>query len=238
MIEQKKVNHLHSSRTDLERRGYIEHYDTSGTSKALKPNLELLHDKTAINRSLGAKMLVYRLYKHEVIEALLLQLDREKALYTRLEICNTLSHGDANCAKLMIKYLGKIGKNQYHCLPKKISKKKSFPLPRDIIARTLGRMDKTTTRILLNSLPTCSITQARELIDAIGYQYFHQKTNKRQIFNKLYSYYQDCDDDIIRWKIICVFGWLKPYSTDILQSIPDTEGILYEEAQKGLQNKN
>lgn len=48
----------------------------------------------------------------------------EKALYTKLEICNILSTGNEMTIKKMIPYVGKIGKNQHHDIAKKVSMKK------------------------------------------------------------------------------------------------------------------
>lgn len=72
---------------------------------------------------------------------LLEQLAQEKCLYTRLAICETLEKGTEETAEKMLPWLGRIGKNQYKALPDKVSAKKSFPLPRDLIARSLARMD-------------------------------------------------------------------------------------------------
>lgn len=234
MIKQQRDNQLLSSRNDLERRGYIDHLDLHNYSKSLKTNLMLLHDKIATNRSIGASRLVYHLSKLEVIENLLLQLDKEKALYTRLAICNTLAQGNQRCARVMISYLGKIGNNQYQSLPAKISKKKSFPLPRDIVARTLGRMDPKCIRVFLKELPTCSLLQARELIDAIGYMVFNMDIDKKMVFKALYAFDKTNTDNIIKWKLIQVYGWLQPYSIHTLNEIQEDDGILFLEAQKAL----
>ena len=40
----------------------------------------------------------------------------------------------------MVEYLGQIGNNQHKVLPTNGFNKKSYPLPRDIIARTLAHM--------------------------------------------------------------------------------------------------
>lgn len=87
-------------------------------------------------------------------ETLLNALVKEKALYTRLEMCAALERGDGEVAALMAARLGSIGTNQYRELPgpDQVSKKKSFPLPRDIIARSLGRMNRVALPVLLKVL--------------------------------------------------------------------------------------
>lgn len=237
MIAANAIDKFTSSRAMLESRGYIDHLDISHYSKEKKPNLTLLSSTAAIDRSIAAKMLGYHLGQRSTMEALLLQLDKEKALYTRLEICNTMRQGNATCAKLMISYLGKIGNNQHLALPKRISNKSSFPLPRDIIARTLGRMDKRMIRILIHALPATSLAQRRELIDAIGYLCSHQEVDRERVFQSLYTLQQTNDDPIITWKLMYVYRLLKPCSILALESIPKTMGIIYEEAQKSLYDK-
>lgn len=76
----------------------------------------------------------------------------EKQGVVFLKICNTLEKGNLKTAEQMIPYLGRIGHNQHLCLLNKVLKKSSYPLPRDIIARSLGKMDGTILPALLKVL--------------------------------------------------------------------------------------
>lgn len=100
---------------------------------------------------------------------LLERLAQEKALYTRIGICRILERGDDASARLMLAYLGRIGSNRHKEVPGRISLKKSYPLPRDIVARILGRMNIRILPLLLENLGTAGREQAAETIDAIGY---------------------------------------------------------------------
>ena len=65
-------------------------------------------------------------------------------------------------------YLAKIGKNQYKELPSEPSRKKSYPLPRDIIARTLAKMDTSIMPFLMKVLKEDDLSKISEVIDAIN----------------------------------------------------------------------
>ena len=49
---------------------------------------------------------------------------KEKALYTKLEICDILTTGNELTIKRMIPYMGTIRGNQHRTIPEKVSKKK------------------------------------------------------------------------------------------------------------------
>ena len=104
---------------------------------------------------------------------LLEQLAQEKCLYTRLAICETLEKGTEETAEKMLPWLGRIGNNQYKALPAKASAKKSFPLPRDLIARSLARMDTAFFPLLLPLFNTGSEQQISEAMDVAGLKPFY-----------------------------------------------------------------
>ena len=54
----------------------------------------------------------------------------------------------------MVEYLGQIGNNQHTVLPTNGFNKKSYPLPRDIIARTLAHMKEDILPVLMDVLKT------------------------------------------------------------------------------------
>lgn len=221
MIDLKSAK-ARSSITQMEARGYIGHRDLTSYSKAVKTNLKLLKDDNAMNRTIAAAMLKYRINKAEVCEALLLQLDRETALYTRMQICDTLASGDSTTARHLFKYLGKVGANQYNSLPSRISEKTSYPLPRDIVARTLGCMDKSILQPMMKELNKATVSEARELIDAVGYMCSKNDINKRLIYRHLSGYIEIHTDDVCRWKTLIAYGYLKPESLKELEKIAST----------------
>ena len=82
-------------------------------------------------------------------------------------------------------------------------KKKSYPLARDIIARTLGKTDKKNYLFLINELSTNSTTKLSELLDAIGYMVFYNKDLATvESFKEIQKFlYRFKNNQLIVWKI-------------------------------------
>lgn len=134
---------MKSSKEDLRRRGYIEDINIEKYTLLNKSEvLKLLDSKEAYERTIAIRLLSnYKgIEKLEFNKDIICRLTREKSLYTKIEIGSALENGDYETLIEMFEYLGKIGNNQYKELPKEVSKKISYPLPRDIIARTTKKM--------------------------------------------------------------------------------------------------
>ncbi|MCD4721851.1 MAG: hypothetical protein K8S13_18630, partial [Desulfobacula sp.] len=101
--------------------------------------LSFLHSEKAVERSC-AVINLRKYHNTTVVDKLCHQLVIEKKLYTRIALCETL----AECAELSIEpligLLGQIGKNQETKIPETGFYKVSYPLPRDIAARTICRL--------------------------------------------------------------------------------------------------
>lgn len=170
-------------------------------------------------------------------DALLTQLQNEQCLYTRIAICESLELGNIETAKKMTAYLGSIGNNQHRILPLKVSAKKSFPLPRDIIARSLGRMDVAVYPALMEVLESNHTKQICEVLDAIGYMVFYnsvlatdENCNKIISLSNRYP-----ENQIILWKmILCLSAFPCRKSVDILLKFELEESIIGLEAQRSL----
>jgi hypothetical protein len=134
-------------------------------------------------------------------------LTHEKKLYTKIELCDALSKGDVQSAEIMVEYLGQIGNNQHKVLPTNGFNKKNYPLPRDIIARTLAHMEKEILPVLLNVLKTDNTLAIREVVDAIGFMCFYHKihSNNQIIDALLLCLKNNYKDDITRWKLVRAF---------------------------------
>ena len=172
--------------------------------------LEIIEYKKAYERTLAIRLLskdnnINQLEFHKLILDILV---REKILYTKIEICNVLDRGGDETLIEMFKYVGRIGKNQHKELPKAVSKKNSYPLPRDIIARTIGKMNISVLSTLLKELNECDVIEARELVDAIGFLCFYNKEADNEIAIKelINCYEKYKEDNIIRWKIVMSFS--------------------------------
>jgi len=73
----------------------------------------LINSKEAYKRTISVRLLSTLNTDDDYIITLLCEkLTQEKKLYTKIEICNALSSMGTKAAKVMVKYLGKIGKNQ------------------------------------------------------------------------------------------------------------------------------
>ena len=233
---------MKSSKEDLQKRGMIEQTDLSRFASFSKEQLiQSINAKSPTERTAAVRLLKQRNFFHEepCITALFERLLIEKALYTKLEICNTLEKGDCNTAKIMTGYLGKIGSNQHKALPEAVSKKKSYPLPRDIIARTLGNMTAAVFPILLEVLDSNDKRQIYEVIDAIGFLvFYHQElataSNLKHIIKILESF---PEDEIILWKtILCASAFPLQDTISVLEHIKQSQSnqLILDEAERSL----
>ena len=187
----------------------------------------MLHSQDACDRTIAAKLLPLDC---ETTDILLHSLMTETALYTRLAMTEKLEGGDSSTTLKMIGFLGKIGKNQ-HRVPIAPSKKKSFPLPRDLMARSLGRMNPELFPILLASAEELPPLKLSELIDAIGYMaFYHPALATAQNYQRLLQIKNSYDHDpLIQWKCLICFSAF-PQSKDLLAQ----EDQFSMEAQRSL----
>jgi hypothetical protein len=191
---------MESSIKQLEHRGNV----ADGIEKkylylSTDQRIGLLKSNLPVERTIGARLLSH-CPEISVIKNLIEALAQEKKLYPKIEICNSLvSYGKESVGPLILLF-GKIGNNHYKAIPKAAFKKKSYPLPRDIAARTLIRIGEPALSDLLKCLKSNDLDQLSEAIDAVGYICFY-RNNKyayralEECFNKIYI------NDLIRWKI-------------------------------------
>ena len=197
---------MKSSIDDLRKRGFVSKSDiTSSLNSSIANLTKMLDHGNPFERTLAIIGLRehFSLDNYDYVSLLLKKLSIENALYTKIEICNSLQSGSSFTADVMCKYLGKIGNNQHLIVPASVSKKKSYPLPRDIIARCLGNMDKSVVSVLFDNLYSDDVCQISELIDAIGFLvYYNQELADSQSFNVLVSTYERFNaNELVIWKI-------------------------------------
>ena len=227
---------LKSTPDDLKNRGFADAHDIANLAGTVQTELyNLLVSETASVRSAAA----YNIFPVEAVavQKLLEQLVLEKCLYTKIAICEALSKGNIDTAKEMIQYIGKIGNNQHNKLAKTVSKKKSFPLPRDIVARTLSKMHVSIFPLLLEKLENCIAKEISELLDAIGFIAFY---NNQLAIESTADKIIDClckhkDDDLIVWKVVlCLSAFSMDKSVKLLEEFSVQDGIIGEEARRSL----
>ena len=200
---------MKSSDSQLKSRGKITSEDLQQYSNHTQIELlEMLKSKEAYKRTIAVKILSEKYdLNDDLIRLFLHTLKQEKKLYTKIELCDALSKGDVQSAKIMVEYLGQIGNNQHTVLPTNGFNKKSYPLPRDIIARTLAHMKEDILPVLMDVLKTNNIPAIREVIDAIGFICFYNKihSNTQIIDVLILCLRNNYNDNIIRWKLVRAF---------------------------------
>lgn len=217
---------MKSKKEDLKIRGYIDDIIINYNLNKEELN-ELLESRDAYNRSIAIRILSNNnINDCQLTKKMLEKLSNEKALYTKIEICNYLEKGNQETVKLMIEYLGLIGKNQYKEIPPLPSKKISYPLPRDIIARTLGRMDKNIINLLFEVLEKKDIYKIREVIDSIGFMIFYNtKLDTLNNFNIIKNITEEYEfDKLTLWKLItCLSAFKREESINLLLKLKAKE---------------
>lgn len=236
---------MKSSQADLKKRGLINEVDVNNYLHLSHNDLlNLIKSPIASERTIAVRLLsVYLDFSEEVSDIFLMTLSTEKSLYTKIEICKALEKTSVRTAKKMTSYLGKIGNNQHLCLPQDISKKTSYPLPRDIIARTLGKMSIDILPVMMETLDHNDTKIIREIIDAIGYMCFYNTIpNKGFVAEKLLmciDIYND--DDVIRWKIVMALSSFQEQNAiDKLEMViqTDSKELIRNEAKRSLTLNN
>lgn len=225
---------MKSSILNLRKRGYIDDLDLKEYENYSSDELLLLlNSKEAYKRSIGAKLLSNFNKNNDFTPIFLEKLKTEKSIYTRLIISKSLECGDVNTLKLMFDYISIIGTNQHKKLPKLPSKKKSYPLPRDIISRIIGKMSPTIFPTLLNELLRLSsmedIGRLSELVDAIGFMAFYNKNlvneDNLNIILKVLKKFED--NELVLWKFtICLSAFPLDSSFDVLNNLKNSHNSL------------
>lgn len=220
----------------LRERGFLTNTDAEPFFLSSKEELlELLNDDVAVNRTAALFILRGFVAINDLDEILLKMLVKEKALYTKLEICDILTTGNELTIKRMIPYIGIIRGNQYRTIPEKVSKKKSYPLPRDIIARTMAKMDPCYFAEILALLKHPEDRVVAEAIDAIGWQvFYHQELATAKNYQEvLQAFIRYQDNELMKWKLItCLSGF--DQSTSFLKNYVTSNKVVQREIERSL----
>ncbi|MFH1288119.1 MAG: HEAT repeat domain-containing protein [bacterium] len=182
------------------KRGYTTEAENNPfISKSDNELIYLLKSNNPKERTSAAIILGQKKAK-KAISTLCEQLKNEKALYSKIAISEALGEIGKPAIDELIKYLGKIGTNQHKALPKNIFNKWSYPLPRDIIARTICKIGNSVLADLNKVLAKGNKKQIYEAVDAIGFiSFYSEDRTSFEILEKLLQKYND--DEILKWKI-------------------------------------
>ncbi|TKG97249.1 hypothetical protein EYV94_02120 [Puteibacter caeruleilacunae] len=200
---------MKSTDDQLKKRGYLpgstkmESYQCSYTEK-----LVLLQSKTPQERTAGARLLKDEEVSTDLIDHLVVALSKESKLYSKIEISATLADCGIPAVKPLINQLGCIGGNQYKKVPSKPFKKKNYPLPRDIAARTLVRIGDDALPELCECMDSAKNKQLSEAIDAIGFICYYS-ASPIEISQLVNCYEKNKGNHLIQWKLIRAFSSFK-----------------------------
>jgi HEAT repeat protein len=192
--------------------------------------IEMLKTDYSQERTISAVILGNR-RDETAIKPLCTALKNEKSLYSRIAMSEALSQIGEPAACYLIELLGEIGKNQETELPLKYFRKKSFPLVRDMAARTLVRIGKPATPYLMDVLENGKDFKTQQAIDALGA--IAAKTGDKRALTTLITRMEQIEnvnlaervndnDKITLWKIIRAFSGFK----DSKEAIPPLIVIL------------
>ncbi|MFA8450112.1 MAG: hypothetical protein ACEPOW_05415 [Bacteroidales bacterium] len=192
---------MKSSPAQLQQRGYIPN-DYHNSYQQLNQNeiLDLLQSDIAVNRTLAARLLKYSPPSKVKVEVIIKALTTEKKLYSKIEICETLTIYDAFALPYLLPYLGKIGKNQHNEVPEKDFGKKNYPLPRDIVARIISKMKPSVLPVLFDFIQTAEPCALSEAIDAIGFiSFYNRPSDGFEVLEMVF--HKHINNSLLRWKI-------------------------------------
>ncbi len=159
----------------------------------------------------------------------------EKKLYTKLALCECLAGYGFKAIPYLMPMLGKIGNNQHKAIGLLDNGKKSFPLPRDIVARILIRIGPIVFKEIRKIIATGNRDQILEAIDVVGHVTWNfQDYSCEGILIGLLE--KSGEDILMQWKIIRAFQSFKSIKIiNILEKV--TQGnndVLVSEAKRSL----
>ena len=234
---------MKSNPQELQNRGYANDNDLQQLAFAEEETLlSLLQTGTPVQRTAASTLLAARPVGKTAafFAAALAALQTEPCLYTRLALCNALQQGGTTAAQQMVPFLGRIGKNQYQTPPARASQKKSYPLPRDIIARSLARMGTAALPALLTVLRQGTAVQVSEALDAVGFLLFYtpQPAPKDALDAVMGTLQRYPGNKLLLWKCTgCLCAFDDPTATTLLQGLaaPATDPAIRAQAAHSLQ---
>lgn len=160
--------------------------------------IEMLNNDNPQERTIAATILGNRRDEKGILP-LCDSLKKEKALYSRIAMSEALGKMGKTAVPPLIKLLGQIGNNQEKELPEKYFKKKSFPLARDMAARTIVKIGKPATPYLIEVMEKQDDYISQQAVDALGG--IAAKTCDKSALPVLINGL-DSNNEITLWKII------------------------------------
>lgn len=213
------MNSKNVKKINREKRGQISREEINDYRGLTTQELiEMLNSNNPQKRTISASILG-EMQDTGAIIPLCKAFKQEKALYSRIAISEALSQMGDPAVGPLTDLLGRIGKNQETSLPQKYFNKKSFPLVRDMAARTLVKIGKPATPELIKTIQKADDFKIQQAIDAVGG--IAAKTGDRRALSVLINKMERCSDNgdkITLWKIVRALSGFK-YSEEALDSL-------------------
>ncbi|MDR3343777.1 MAG: hypothetical protein LBT14_13560 [Treponema sp.] len=225
---------MKSNKEQLQSRGFVTDddllvYNTLNES-------QLIESKEPQKRTIGIKLLS-KYNKEEYIPLFCKLLEKENKLYTKIALCDALIEYKEKSVPFLLPLVGTIGNNQHKKIEIIDLDKKSYPLPRDIIARILIRIGpkvfpEIKEIIKLNK----NHNQITELIDVVGH--ISWNFNDTSLENILIEFYnKNKEHEFMVWKIIRAFQSFNSQKViDILENTIKTNknDVIVAEAKRSI----
>ncbi|MGE5604259.1 MAG: HEAT repeat domain-containing protein [Bacteroidota bacterium] len=145
----------------------------------------------------------------EMVPRLCRRLVIEKSLYSRIAVSEALGKMGEPAVLPLIDLLGKVGNNQETGLSEKYCEKKSYPLARDLAARTLVKIGKPAIPYLIAKIMSGDSFETQQAIDAIG-GIISKTHDMRPLPVLLEGLIKYSNNEVTTWKIIRALSALLP----------------------------
>ncbi len=226
---------MKSTAAQREARGYATERAVNGCRHASTEDIHaLLRHSDAVQRTIAAVLIGER-KDDDALPMLCAALQTETKLYTKLALCRAIGQFGAAALPLLLPLLGRIGGNQHTAVRAIDLKKRSFPLPRDIVSRIIIRIGPAALPSLEFIVEHGSREQMLEAIDAIGHIAFTRSNYRSEAV--LMRLYASSADDMTRWKVIRAFqSFVSADVESVLRAVLAAGGneILEAEARRSL----
>lgn len=184
-----------------EKRGFITETDIAPYLSVPDEDLKWLLACDHSQKRTIAAMLIGKRRIISDIPLLCHRLCIERSLYPRIAISEALGEMGEAAVRPLIALLGKIGNNQEVQLPARCCRKRSFPLARDLAARTLVKIGRPALPELIRELQKGDSFENQQAVDAIGG--IVSKTGDYSPLPVLLQVLTDnATDQLMVWKII------------------------------------
>jgi len=162
------MGEIKTSISERQKRGQISKEEIANFNEVSTAELLVLLNSTEPVKRTTAATIIGKRKCNDFVLPLCFALAKEKALYARIAISEALGEIGEPSVPPLILLLGKIGNNQEKELPLKYFSKKSYPLARDIAARTLIKIGESAIPQLIKMIEISDGFEAQQAIDALG----------------------------------------------------------------------